>query len=168
MLCHMVKIDIFRAVVPSASWTSSFDGIGGLVRRRARVVWSPKQHSPRDSKICGKNENLNKKSYFLGWTYFKLRYIRGNSINYGDLLLKIVISVRDGHCVFSAQVSTSLATPLDGIIFPCNVGQHVPVDTTSHVRRLECSAETLWQPQTLQMIEINCWIICVHSRQISR
>jgi len=91
-----------------------------------------------------------------------LKYIKGSSINYSDLLLGFVISVRESHCDYSARAPTSLAMPLDGITFRWNVGQFVTVDTTSRQKTW------VWQTQILQMTEINCWIICVRSQQISR
>jgi hypothetical protein len=65
-------------------------------------VWGPQAAQSKGHQNLLKNENLNKKSYFLGSKYFKLSYIKGNSINYGDLFLKSVISVRNGHCDHSA------------------------------------------------------------------
>jgi hypothetical protein len=98
MPCELVKIDILTAAVPLFSRTGRVDGIGGLGRWRGQVVWGPPKHqSPRDSKICGKIQMYIKKSYFLGSKYFKLKHIKGNLINYSDLLLNVVISVRDGH-----------------------------------------------------------------------
>ena len=83
------------------------------------MVCGPQAAQSKGQQNLWENENLNKKSNFLVSIYFTLKHIEGNSINYSDLLLNFVVSVRDAHCDYSVQAPTSLlATPLDGIRFP--------------------------------------------------